>query len=787
MNRRSRYREGKSQLVWFTNFAGNLVSIRSAPWLGVLVLAVSAPVAAERLAVANPAEFSSAVGSLRPGDQLVLKNGVWTDADLLFTGIGSAEQPIELLPETDGGVVLTGASSLRLAGSFLHARGLIFRNGYSPRGEVISFRGDAEHLASDSRVSEMVIDGYSHPDRFETDYWVALYGRRNRFDHNHLQGKTNAGVTVAVRLDSKGSRNNKHRIDHNYFGPRPILGSNGGETLRIGTSAYSMFNSNTVVERNVFDHCSGEVEIISSKSGGNVFRGNLFLASQGSLTLRHGDGSLVEDNVFLGLDEPNTGGVRVINQRQTVRNNYMEGLLGSGFASALTVMNGVPNSPVNRYVQVSGALISHNSVLNSRQIALGAGADVERSAAPRASRLEENLFSPEAQAPSILRIDADIAGLHARNNVMLAGDEDLSNLETGKTVTGVTRRDSLLVRASSGLLYPADLRIKQGVSRQLKPLTRDEVGVRWYHPSGTDKKLPVITVEPGDDTLFDALKNAADGSVLQLAAGDYQQTRALILDRRISLIGPPAGSGTSSSARATLHVSRSQLFLLQQGAQLTLTDINIVGDEAPDAVGNAVFRTEAAPAASAVRLRLERVKVSNLRVNAGFDVVALAKNTMVEDVSIVDSDFSQISGRVLSATSENDDYGRYNVESLRIEKSRFTDIGGPIAAIYRGGTDESTFGPRLVLRDSTLTRVGLGPKQREPAALALHGAQQTEISGNEIRDSGGFALTHTVGEPMTRIVGNTFEATPEPSVRELNYRGAARADIHGNQIKGSGK
>ena len=43
-----------------------------------------------------------------------------------------------------------------------------------------------------------------------------------------------------------------------------------------------------------FDRCDGEVEIISSKSGGNIYRGNLFLQSRGTLTLRHGDGNLVE-------------------------------------------------------------------------------------------------------------------------------------------------------------------------------------------------------------------------------------------------------------------------------------------------------------------------------------------------------------------------------------------------------------------------------------------------------------------------------------------------------------
>ena len=89
---------------------------------------------------------------------------------------------------------------------------------------------------------------------------------------------------MAVRLNTEESQENHHRIDHNYFGHRPILGSNGGETLRIGTSHYSMSNSFTVVEDNYFDRCDGEEEIISNESGGNVFRRNVFFESRGTLT-----------------------------------------------------------------------------------------------------------------------------------------------------------------------------------------------------------------------------------------------------------------------------------------------------------------------------------------------------------------------------------------------------------------------------------------------------------------------------------------------------------------------
>src|SRR3546814_8972840 len=117
-----------------------------------------------------------------------------------------------------------------------------------------------------------------------------------------FRSKTNAGVTLAVIRHDGDPLDNGHRIDHNYFGPRPPLGSNGGETIRIGTSEESLSDSHTIVERNIFDRTSGEVEIVSVKSGGNIVRENLVLASQGAFVLRHGNGNLVERNIFFGKE-----------------------------------------------------------------------------------------------------------------------------------------------------------------------------------------------------------------------------------------------------------------------------------------------------------------------------------------------------------------------------------------------------------------------------------------------------------------------------------------------------
>ena len=268
--------------------------------LAVTGLLSTFDLAASTVRVESQDAYREAVKAAEPGDVIQLANGTWNDFEILFRGEGREGQPITLTAEEKGKVIISGQSNLRIAGKHLVVSGLVFKDGYTPTSEVISFRRNKDDLAYHSRVTETVIDGFNNPERTEADFWVIMYGKHNRFDHNHLIGKANRGVTMAVRLNTEESRENHHRIDHNYFGPRPNLGSNGGETLRIGTSHYSLIDSFTNVENNFFERCNGEVEIISNKSGHNVFRGNVFLESRGTLTLRHGNDNRVENNEFFG-------------------------------------------------------------------------------------------------------------------------------------------------------------------------------------------------------------------------------------------------------------------------------------------------------------------------------------------------------------------------------------------------------------------------------------------------------------------------------------------------------
>lgn len=681
--------------------------------------------------VATPAEYQRALRDVRPGDTIVLKDGVWRDFQILFEGEGRPGRPITLTAETPGGVVLSGQSNLRLAGRQLVVSNLVFRDGWSPTGEVVSFRRSKEHRAVESRVTGVVIDGYNKPDRATSDNWVALYGHDNRFDHNHLTGKTNVGTTLVVVRDEQQGLDNRHRIDHNYFGPRPNLGSNGGETLRVGTSADSLSASNTVVENNWFEGADGEVEIVSNKSGGNTYRGNVFYHSRGSMVLRHGDGNLVENNVFIGGGKPHTGGIRVINRHQTVRNNYMEGITGDGFTAALSVMHGVPNSSINRYHQVVGAVIENNTIIGARSLFLGAGMDAERSAPPIDSRFARNLIvSPDGHDP--MRRLGDLSGVAFTGNVQA--------------------RDIALVRGESDLLVP-ETPLGAGASPDLTMIPREATGVAWYPKDVRTVRLDQgaeIAVAPAEGALEAAVAAARPGDVLVLAPGRYAVDRTLT-------VGAPLTVRGSGQGRVEIAFSRPSLFEVAKGGSLKLAGLSVTGADAPDETGNAVIRVAPGSSAANFDLVLEDVEVRDLTVNRGFNLIALGKGVMADRVLLRDVRVDNITGSVISAAAETDDRGTYNAELVQIEGGAFSRIGGPVVDLYRGGTDESTFGPRLVIKGASFERVG----SAERPSILMRGVQHAELVDNTLTDSGAISFSHRVGEPVLAVAGNRLVRTPE--------------------------
>ena len=529
-------------------------------------------------------ELRAAIQASEPGDTVVMANGTWTDAEIRFAARGAEGDTITLKAETPGNVVLAGRSSLRIDGEYLKVDGLWFEGGALTGGHVVQFRGSSSRLAHHSRLTNCAITNYNPPSAATEYKWVSIYGTENRVDHCYFANKAHDGATLVVWLrDPPNDVPGRHRIDNNYFGHRPDLGKNGGESVRIGTSSRSMQDALVTVEHNLFEECDGEIEIISNKTGSNTFRYNTFRRSSGMLTLRHGNGARVYGNFFLGEGKSGSGGVRIIGERHRVYNNYFQDLRGTGYRSAISVLQGVPNSPLNRYFQVKDAEIAFNTMVNVTQaFALGVGSSSDQSLAPDSLIIANNVVFSDGGSRDIVDTDLAPTNLEYDSNFFYGADTGVEDME------GITVTDPMLV--SSGAIWrPTSDSPVVDAARAMALVTRD------------------IDGQERDSTPDSGADEVATGPVLYrpLSAGDVGPP---YLDTILSASAPaPLVSGVALESYPNPFVDEVALrYDVREAGPVKLSVFDLLGREvarlvdAPRSSGSGVIVLNAARLAPGV-------------------------------------------------------------------------------------------------------------------------------------------------------------------------------------------
>ncbi len=581
-------------------------------------------------------EFNTAMQTATPGDKIVLANGVWENTELLIDANGTAENPIVVTAEEKGKVILTGLSNLRISGEYIEVSGLVFKDGYTPTSEVITFREKKGVYAHHCRLTECVIDNFNNPERSVSETWIAIYGKNNRVDHCYLTDKRCRGVTMTVRMVDEACRENNHRIDHNYFGYRQNYGSNGGETLRLGTSHYSLSTCGTTVEANYFDRCDGEHEIISNKSCGNTFKNNTFYECRGTLTYRHGHDNTSEGNFFFGNGKDHTGGIRIINERN-----------------------------------------------------------------------------------------------------------------------------------DKGLLFPVSPDVKNaGCTLDAPHATKENTGVDWYELKEEELSFDngnEILVEPGLNTLFDALATSKSGDILLLNDGEFVNNKDLFIKHPVTI---KAGH----ARKATLYSEKNDMFTILNEGALKLLGLKISGAMSPDMAGNTIVSTSKYSMNRNYKLIVEDCDIENLLVNHSFDFLRVFKSTFADSVVFRNCSFKDISGSIAELNKETDDIGVYNAEYVIYENSTFKNVGKEVLNLYRGGTDESTFGPSLTFKNCQVNNSGYDKRNKIKGSIYLHGVQVANISESGFNESAPFMLHLTNGEPVTNII-------------DLNIYPKAQIQANSNEFK----
>ena len=321
---------------------------------------------------------NNATRTMTPGTTLCLADGTYGDFDLDFGGAGTSTLPITVAAENPGGAIITGATSVRMSGSYAVLQGLVFQGGQSASSDFLQTRnGSGGNHCSNCRITEIaIIDLQSG----SSGKWLNIYGIDNRVDHSWFAGKENTGALLVVNreIPSGGTAADipisGTIIDHNYFGDRPPTAGkayaegsdNDYEAIRIGTSEGHAFDSNVVVEYNYFERIDGEAEVISNKAGNNLIANNTIRDSYGSLTTRHGANATIEGNFIMGDGHPYAGGIRIIDDGHRVINNYIENARykNTRFHGGIVIHNG-NGSTSNGYQDVFNVLIAHNTVVGS--------------------------------------------------------------------------------------------------------------------------------------------------------------------------------------------------------------------------------------------------------------------------------------------------------------------------------------------------------------------------------------------------------------------------------------
>ncbi|MBE7169365.1 MAG: hypothetical protein INR73_02180 [Williamsia sp.] len=652
------------------------------------------------------ADLPQALKEARAGDTIVVRNGRYQNLELVLSGRGRADKPVVVRAQTPGQVLLTGLSSIHLGGTGIELSGFYFTAGYAPKGAAIEYRAGDE-VASNCRITQCAIDGFNPPSRETDNSWILLYGRNNRFDHNSVQGKLNNGVTFAVILDEERNQQNRHSIDHNYFGERPNLGSNGGETIRVGTSGQSFTSSYTQMTDNYFEHCNGEVEVISVKSCDNVVRNNTFFECAGVVALRHGDRNLVEGNAFIGNHKPYTGGIRVINEGHTIRNNYFYALAGDRFFAALAVMNGVPHSLPNRYREVKDVVLQNNVWTDCDNVQLCVGSDNERTVVPQNVTFSGNSFYNK-NATAVYKAFDKTDGFHFTNN------------------KAVLKPGAVLQKG----FVPGGSMPENPAKRAAK---KEDCGAAWYQPPVAHYRIAsgkIIPVQPGQNTLALAVESSGDGDRIQLAAGTYNLDRTVAISHY--LIIEPSPDYASPLIRYNGTKGRTAMITIGDGGLLEMNGLSFNGDP---------YEGKAAPVAavstSATMRGTYSAWIAACRFynfgEAGYSAFRAQKTTMADTLSFEGCLFRDGSGDAIYLAAEKDDAGKFSAEYTEVKQCSFYHILGAAIDLYRGGSDESTHGPSLVFDHCVLEDVN---NRERGSGIRLLGVQNAIVSNSIFSNSG---------------------------------------------------
>ncbi len=330
--------------------------------------------------VSTVAQFKTAMTDMNPGDEVILEDGNYSIGSLTIRNSGCATKPIIIRARNQGMAIITGSTSLTFESvNYITFQGFEFRSSGISTGIKLQNSSHITITKNNFAIVETqncnwiyIGDTFGSLDPIKSGY--------NLINNNSFDGKTYPGKYIII--DGTATQQSQYDvISHNVFKNNGPRAENEKESIRVGWSNISMSSGFTTIEHNLFEDCDGDPEVVSIKSSDNIVRYNTFKKCLGTLSLRHGNRTIVEGNYFFGEGKTaqftsggststiGCGGIRVYGKDHKIYNNYFEGLTGEKWDAAITITNGDvinSNASLNSHHLPENLEVTFNTLVNNK-------------------------------------------------------------------------------------------------------------------------------------------------------------------------------------------------------------------------------------------------------------------------------------------------------------------------------------------------------------------------------------------------------------------------------------
>ena len=230
-----------------------------------------------------------------------------------------------------------------------------------------------------------------------------------------------------------------------------------------------------------------------------------------------------------------------------------------------------------------------------------------------------------------------------------------------------------------------------------------------------------------DADLPQVLAQAEDGDSFVLQGDEYKLVKTVLVQKNVTI-----RSASGKTLLRSVGTSVPHLMTIDNGGSLEVEGLVFDGRLEPGGSSPETGISTAKTMTTPYKLKVNNCKFINFGEN-GCAAIRGQKSTFADSLIVTGCLIADCSGGGVDFASEKDDKGRYNAENMLIENCEFRRLLGTPVNVYRGGSDESTAGPYVTVRNCFF--YDCCNKQRG-SVLRLMGPQYLRVSDCQFFNSG---------------------------------------------------